>query len=112
MIATWWERRVAGARRRKSQVALLRFGERPWRCTKPPRNATEGIGQSIQCQSERFGSFVALEKTDLSSQPVVAPELAAPLRGEGSAQKATGVPAQARLTASFGELFRSATTRL
>jgi hypothetical protein len=28
----------------EGEVALLRLGERLWRCTEPPRNATQGTG--------------------------------------------------------------------
>jgi len=57
--------------RGRSQVALLRFAERPWRCSEPPRNATEGIVLDAACQFKTASSLVALEKTDLCSKPVV-----------------------------------------
>jgi hypothetical protein len=59
--------------RGRSQVALLRFAERrsSRRCSEPPRNATEGTDLDVACQFNGASGAAALEKTDLSSKPVV-----------------------------------------
>ena len=53
----------------RSQVALLRFAERPrWALQRTAAQRDKGKEAGSRCQSEWFGRCVALEKTDLSSQ--------------------------------------------
>ena len=58
---------------REEWVALRSgLGERPERCTKPPRNATEGIERDVASQSCSHGARAAVEKTDSCPNQVVA----------------------------------------
>ncbi len=58
--------------RRKDQVALLRLGERLWRCTEPPRNATEDIATNVPCQSRCALTIAAWGKLIFVPNKVVA----------------------------------------
>ena len=43
------------------EVALLRFGERLWRCTEPPRNATQ---VTVQSGDRRFENRTAVQSLE------------------------------------------------
>ena len=89
----------------RSQVALLRFAERPRALQRTAAQRDEGNLAGSHCQSKRFGGYVALEKTDLSSQPVAAPKVAASLPANSQVVVASR-RCVALLPATLGELSR------
>jgi hypothetical protein len=98
-------RKASGVGHGRSQVALLRFAERPWRCSEPPRNATQDNDANTRCQSQEGSRLVALEKTDLCpNQSLHQKSLSYYLPSRTSVR--TSVSCVAQLPATLGELFR------